>query len=108
MEYSNLTSDELLKIKTMGDLIASGYRPKPIKEKLRQNLIKKLQRKEEIFEGIWGYENTVIPDIERAILSRHNINLLGLRGQAKNRIDRMSTVLLDEYMTVRKASELTD
>src|SRR5690554_4628530 len=108
MEYSNLTSDELLKIKTMGDLIASGYRPKPIKEELRQNLIKKLQRKEEIFEGIWGYEDTVIPDIERAILSRHNINLLGLRGQAKTRIARMMTLLLDEYVPVIKGSELND
>src|SRR5690554_5378151 len=108
MEYSNLTSDELLKIKTMGDLIASGYQPKPIKEELRQNLIKKLQRKEEIFEGIWGYEDTVIPDIERAILSRHNINLLGLRGQAKTRIARMMTLLLDEYVPVIKGSELND
>src|SRR5690554_5755574 len=108
MEYSNLTSDELLKIKTMGDLIASGYQPKPIKEELRQNLIKKLQRKEEIFEGIWGFEDTVIPDIERAILSRHNINLLGLRGQAKTRIARMMTLLLDEYVPVVKGSELND
>src|SRR5690606_11413889 len=61
-----------------------------------------------VFEGIWGYEDTVIPDIERAILSRHNINLLGLRGQAKTRIARMMTQLLDEYVPVVFGSELND
>ena len=60
------------------------------------------------FEGIWGYEDTVIPDIQRAILSRHNINLLGLRGQAKTRIARMMTLLLDEYIPVLKGTELND
>ncbi|PTB90613.1 magnesium chelatase, partial [Marivirga lumbricoides] len=60
------------------------------------------------FEGIWGYEDTVIPDIQRAILSRHNINLLGLRGQAKTRIARMMTLLLDEYIPVLSGTELND
>ena len=108
MEYSRLTSRELLKIHTLGELKAAGYQPKSIKEELRQNLIQKIREKENVFEGIWGYEDTVIPDIERAILSRHNINLLGLRGQAKTRIARMMTSLLDEYVPVVKGSELND
>ncbi|MEX2594898.1 MAG: magnesium chelatase [Anditalea sp.] len=108
MEYRKLASKELLKINTLGELKAAGYQPKSIKEELRQNLIQKIQRKENAFEGIWGFEDTVIPDIERAILSRHNINLLGLRGQAKTRIARMMTHLLDEYVPVVKGSELND
>ena len=108
MEYHKLTGKELTQIKTLGQLKASGYQPKSIKEELRDNLILKIKRKENVFEGIWGYEDTVIPDIERAILSRHNINLLGLRGQAKTRIARMMTHLLDEYVPVIFGSELND
>lgn len=108
MEYKKLNSKDLLKISTLGELKAAGYAPASIKEELRQNLIQKIQLKENVFEGIWGYEDTVIPDIERAILSRHNINLLGLRGQAKTRIARLMTHLLDEYVPVVKGSELND
>ncbi|MDO9552574.1 MULTISPECIES: magnesium chelatase [Rhodonellum] len=108
MDYQKLTAKELLKIKTLGELKASGYQPRSIKEELRQNLIKKIQKKENVFEGIWGFEDTVIPDIERAILSRHNINLLGLRGQAKTRIARLMTHLLDEYVPVVDGAELND
>lgn len=108
MDYQKLTGHQLLQIKTLGQLKASGYTPKSIKEELRDNLILKIKRKENVFEGIWGYEDTVIPDIERAILSRHNINLLGLRGQAKTRIARMMTHLLDEYVPVVFGSELND
>ncbi|MHA7130456.1 P-loop NTPase family protein [Algoriphagus namhaensis] len=108
MEYQNMSPKDLLKIKTLGQLKASGYTPKSIKEELRDNLIQKIRAKENVFEGIWGYEDTVIPDIERAILSRHNINLLGLRGQAKTRIARMMTLLLDEYVPVVYGSELND
>ncbi len=108
MDYQKLTGHQLLQIKTLGQLKASGYLPKSIKEELRDNLIKKIKAKENVFEGIWGYEDTVIPDIERAILSRHNINLLGLRGQAKTRIARMMTHLLDEYVPVVVDSELND
>ena len=85
-------------IKTFGELKKSGYKSKAIKDELRDNLIDKLKKKEQIFKGILGYEDTVIPDIERAILSRHNMNLLGLRGQAKTRIARQMTELLDEYI----------
>lgn len=108
MDYQKLTPKELTQIKTLGQLKAAGYQPKSIKEELRDNLILKIKRKENVFEGIWGYEDTVIPDIERAILSRHNINLLGLRGQAKTRIARMMTHLLDEYVPVVFGAELND
>ncbi len=108
MDYQKLTPKELTQIKTLGQLKAAGYQSKSIKEELRDNLILKIKRKENVFEGIWGYEDTVIPDIERAILSRHNINLLGLRGQAKTRIARMMTHLLDEYVPVVFGAELND
>lgn len=99
---------ELLEINTLGKLKKHGYKSKSIKEELRDNLIKKLKDKENIFEGIWGYESTVIPEIEKAILSMHNINLLGLRGQAKTRIARLFTHLLDEYVPIILGSELND
>jgi magnesium chelatase subunit I len=67
------------KIKTLGELKKAGYLSKTIKDELRNNLIEKIRKKENIFKGIIGFEDTVIPEIERAILSRHNINLLGLR-----------------------------
>lgn len=95
-------------IKTLGELKKSGYQPKSIKEELRANLVKKLQRKEKVFDGIIGFDDTVLPDIERAVLSRHNILLLGLRGQAKTRIARMLVNLLDEYTPVVSGSELND
>ena len=79
----------MIQHKTLGALKASGYQPKSIKEELRANLIQKLRNKETVFEGVLGFEDTVIPDIERAILSRHNILMLGLRGQAKTRIARL-------------------
>lgn len=96
------------KITTLGALKKSGYQSAPIKEELRNNLLRKLANKEPTFPGIWGFENTVIPDIERAILSRHNINLLGLRGQAKTKIARMLVGLLDEYIPIIEGSELND
>jgi len=95
-------------IKTLGELKKSGYKPKTIKDELRDNLIEKLRNKEEIFKGIIGFEDTVIPDLERAILSRHNVLLLGLRGQAKTRLARILVDLLDEYMPVVAGSELND
>lgn len=96
------------KIKTLGDLKKAGYQSKSIKEELRQNLIQKIKNDEPAFEGIHGYEYTVIPELERAILSRHNINFLGLRGQAKTRLARLMVNLLDEYMPVVEGSEIND
>jgi magnesium chelatase subunit I len=95
-------------IKTLAQLKSSGYRFKTIKDELRFNLIEKLKRKENVFEGIWGYEETVIPDLERAILAGHDVNLLGLRGQAKTRLARLMVNLLDEYIPVIDGSELND
>jgi magnesium chelatase subunit I len=94
--------------KTLGELKKSGYRSKGIKDELRYNLIEKIKNKETIFKGIIGFEDSVIPELERAILSRHNINLLGLRGQAKTRIARQMTELLDEYIPIIEGSELND
>jgi magnesium chelatase subunit I len=95
-------------IKTLGELKRSGYKSISIKEELRKNLINKLKNKETVFAGIWGYEETVIPDLERAILAGHDINLLGLRGQAKTRLARLMVKLLDEYIPVIEGSELND
>jgi magnesium chelatase subunit I len=103
-----MNSTEIKNIRTLGDLKKSGYQSKTIKDELRNNLLIKLKKGERTFEGILGYEDTVIPDIERAILSRHNMNLLGLRGQAKTRIARQMTALLDEYIPVVSGSELND
>lgn len=93
---------------TLGELKRSGYQSKSIKQELRDNLIHKIQNKENVFEGIWGYEDTVIPDLERAILAGHDINLLGLRGQAKTRIARLMIRLLDPFIPVIAGSELND
>ena len=93
---------------TLGQLKASGYQYKSIKEEVRQNLIKKLKAGDETFPGIVGYEDSVIPETERALLSRHNILFLGLRGQAKTRMARQMTSLLDEWIPVVAGSEIND
>lgn len=95
-------------IKTLGDLKQSGYQSKSIKDELRDNLIEKIKNKVTTFEGVHGYENTVIPELERAILSKHNINLLGLRGQAKTRLARLMLNLLDEFIPFVTGSEIND
>lgn len=95
-------------IKTLGELKKSGYRSKSIKDELRDNLIKFLQENKNPFEGIIGFDETVIPDLQTAILSRHDILLLGLRGQAKTKIARLMINLLDEYIPAIEGSELND
>lgn len=95
-------------INTLGELKKSGYQPKKVKEEIRDNLVLKLKRRDNSFPGILGYEDTVIPDTERALLSRHNIIFLGLRGQAKTRMARQMTELLDEYIPVIEGSDLND
>ncbi len=94
--------------KTLGELKKTKYTSKSVKEELRDNLIQKLSDKEPVFDGILGFEDTVIPDMERAILSKHNILLLGLRGQAKTRLARLMVHLLDEYIPIVAGSELND
>ena len=95
-------------IRTLGQLKASGYAPRSVKDELRANLIRKLRAGEEVFPGILGFEQTVIPQIQNAVLARHDFILLGLRGQAKSRIVRMLTKLLDEWMPVVEGSEIND
>ena len=95
-------------ITTLKALKASGYLPKNIQQELGDNLKVKLQNGLSTFQGIVGYEHTVIPDLERAILSGHNINLLGLRGQAKTRLARLMVQLLDEWIPVVEGSEIND
>ena len=99
---------DIRKINTFGELKNSDYARKNIKEEIRQNLIKKISKKEITFPGILGYEDSVIPDTERALLSRHNILFLGLRGQAKTRMARLMTDLLDEYIPIIAGSEVND
>lgn len=95
-------------IKTLGELKKSGYRSRSIKEEIRENLITRLNAGDPTFTGIIGYEDTVIPDVERALLSKHNILFLGLRGQAKTRMARQMTELLDEYIPVIAGSDIND
>ena len=96
----------MLHIKTLKELKDSGYVSRSVKEELRENLIRELKNKNTVLEGIIGYEDTVIPDLQTAILSQHNILLLGLRGQAKTRIARLMINLLDEYVPYIEGSEL--
>jgi len=96
------------KISTLGALKKAGYKTKSIKDELRDNLRERIKKGEKSFKGVWGYENSVIPELERAILSRHNINLLGLRGQAKTRLARLMINLLDEWIPVIEGSEIND
>ena len=93
---------------TLGNLRKSGYLPQSIQEEIASNLRNRLSSGKATFEGLIGYENTVIPDVERALLSGHNINLLGLRGQAKTRLARQMTGLLDEWIPVVEGSEIND
>lgn len=95
-------------IKTFGELKKSSYKTKPIKGELRDNLVLSLKSKRNMFEGIQGYDDSVIPHLYSAILSRHNIIFLGLRGQAKTRLARLMVNLLDEYIPVVEGSEMND
>lgn len=98
----------MIQIKTLGELKKAGYTSKRIKDELRDNLRTKIKAGETTFDGVHGFEHSVIPELERAILSRHNINLLGLRGQAKTRLARKMVELLDEYIPVVAGSEINE
>jgi magnesium chelatase subunit I len=97
-----------MNIHTLGELRASGYRVRSVKDEMRENLLAKIARGESTFPGIHGYERTVIPAIHNAILSKHDIILLGLRGQAKTRILRSLTALLDERIPIIEGCEIND
>src|SRR5262245_41100993 len=93
---------------TLGELLASGYKVQSVKEEMRRNLIRKLKADERIFDGIIGYDETVIPQIQNAILSKHDMLFLGLRGQAKTRMLRQLVHLLDDAIPVIAGSEVND
>jgi len=95
-------------ITTFGALKAAGYQSRPVKDEVRRNLIAHIRQQTNPFYGIIGYEHTVIPDVERALLSRHNILFLGLRGQAKTRMARGMVNLLDEWLPYIAGSEIND
>lgn len=99
---------DISKIKTLGQLKASKYKSRSIKDEIRTNLKERLAKGDDSYEGILGFEDSVIPDLERALLSKHNILLLGLRGQAKTRIARLTTKLLDDYIPVITGADLND
>lgn len=93
---------------TLGDLKASGYQSESVKDEMRRNLVRKLQAREQLFPGIIGYDETVVPQITNAILSKHDVLFLGLRGQGKTRMLRMLTTLLDDAIPVIAGSEIND
>src|SRR5919107_1954172 len=93
---------------TLGELKASGYQTRSVKDEMRANLIKKLKSGEKLFNGVLGYEESVVPQITNAILAKHNLILLGLRGQAKSRIIRQFVQLLDASIPVIAGSEIND
>src|SRR5262245_49957632 len=95
-------------VHTLGELRRAGARSRPVKQEIRDNLIRKIQAGEPLFPGIIGYDETVIPQLVNAILARHNFILLGLRGQAKSRILRGLTNLLDEQVPVVAGCEIHD
>src|SRR5476651_2915229 len=95
-------------ITTLGALRQSGHRSRPVKQEIRDNLVQKLRAGEALFPGIVGYDDTVVPQMVNAILSRHNFILLGLRGQAKTRLLRALTTLLDDEIAVVPGCEIHD
>ena len=94
--------------RTLGELRASGWRPRSVKSEMRANLIARIRSGEPLFPGIVGYDKTVIPQLENALLSRHDFILLGLRGQAKTRILRQLKSFLDEWIPEIEGSEVHD
>src|SRR5271167_3931286 len=98
----------LLELRTLGELKRAGYRTKPVRIEMRDNLLERLRRKERVLPGIIGYDDTVIPDIENGILAGHHMILLGERGQAKSRIIRALASLLDEHAAAVAGCEISD
>lgn len=99
---------DISKIKTIKTLKTSGYRLRSVRDELRENILLKIKNNETIFPGIVGYDETIIPELQNAILSKHDFILLGLRGQAKSRILRSLVDLLDEFIPIIEGSEIND
>lgn len=94
--------------RTLGELKKAGYRPKPIKEEVRQNAIARIRAGTPLVSGMVDYEDTILPQLERAILASHDVIFLGERGQGKTRLIRSLVELLDEYVPVVAGAELND
>jgi magnesium chelatase subunit I len=94
--------------RTLGELRASGYRLESVKDEMRRNLIARIRQGRPLFPGVLGYEETVVPQVQNAILSRHDLLFLGLRGQAKTRMLRQLVGLLDEDVPIVAGSEVND
>ncbi|MGB0167534.1 MAG: AAA family ATPase, partial [Luteibaculum sp.] len=107
-ETLDFNSKDITAIKNLGELKATGYVSKSVREELQKNMVNAIANGKERFPGILGYEDTVLPQIENAIISGHNINLLGLRGQAKTRIARTLIHFLDEWVPVIEGSPLNE
>ena len=93
---------------TLGALRASGWQSIPVKEELRRNAVARISAGQQLFEGVLGYEDTVMPQLENALLAGHDVIFLGERGQAKTRMIRSLTGLLDEWMPIIEGSEIND
>src|SRR5229473_3261535 len=100
--------EKLLTIRTLGELKSAGFEVLPVRMEMRKNLLARLRSKEQILPGIVGYEETVIPEIENGVLAGHHMIFLGERGQAKSRIIRALTGLLDEYIPAVAGCEIND
>ena len=107
-DVAAVQADGAARPSTLGELRESGYRARSIREEMRENLIARLRRGDELFPGIVGYDRTVIPQVENAILSGQDIILLGERGQAKTRLARSLVNLLDEAIPIVAGSEIND
>src|SRR6476646_966768 len=94
--------------RTLGELRASGWVSRPVKDEVRENAIARIQAGEALFPGVLGYEDTVLPQLENALLAGHDVIFLGERGQAKSRMIRSITQLLDEWMPIVAGSEIND
>ena len=99
---------ELASLRTIGDLRAAGYRVLPVREEMRRNLLARLGRREPILRGIIGYDDTVVPEVENAVLAGHHMVFLGERGQAKSRVIRGLTALLDPLVPVIAGCPIND
>src|SRR5215470_8141488 len=99
---------DLLKLQTLGDLRRAGFESSPVRLEMRRNLLARLRGNEKVIPGIIGYDETVLPEIENGVLAGHHMILLGERGQAKSRIIRSLTKLLDEYIPAIAGCEIND
>ena len=93
---------------TLGELRASGWVSRPVKEEVRENAVRRIAERKPVVDGVLGYDDTVLPQLENALLASHDVIFLGERGQAKTRMIRSLVDLLDEWMPIVAGSEIND